>query len=227
MFTPATAAVSLLPHLESYGNYFLAQALEQTGDLVRAGERYRTVTRLDPFLRSAWLGLQRTEARLDRPESAKQALEVFEQLALNPRSRLAEFRYSRMGPLSMAVLQSTPPVATPSGGLAQAFSSSRQLSSSTFAPDATLQVVDLEGDGVPEIMVAGGAFEDTGARVRVALVVLSEAGINRYARLLVHIEVGNAQDWDVGTSHHAGHLRICTQNWYRQLVPTVARKPAS
>ncbi|MAJ47777.1 MAG: hypothetical protein CBC35_11010 [Planctomycetes bacterium TMED75] len=142
---------------DAYGNYFLAQALEQTGDLVRAGELYRTVTRLDPFLRSAWLGLQRTEARLDRPESARQALEVFEQLALNPRSRLAEFRYSRMGPLSMAVLQSTPPVATPSGVLAQAFSSPRQLISSTFAPDATLQVVDLEGDGVPEIMVAGGA----------------------------------------------------------------------
>ena len=142
---------------DAYGNYFLAQALEQTGDLVRAGELYRTVTRLDPFLRSAWLGLQRTEARLDRPESANQALEVFEQLALNPRSRLAEFRYSRMGPLSMAVLQSTPPIAAPAGVLEQAFLAPSQVVSSTFEPGATLQVVDLEGDGVPEIMVSGGA----------------------------------------------------------------------
>ena len=31
---------------DAYGNYFLAQALEQTGDLARAGELYRTVTRL-------------------------------------------------------------------------------------------------------------------------------------------------------------------------------------
>jgi hypothetical protein len=77
-----------------------------------------------------------------------------------------------------------------------------------------LECFALRGQ-LARLVVAGGALEDTGARVRVALVVLSEAGINRHARLLVHIEVGNAQDWDVGTSHHAGHLRICTQNWYR------------
>ena len=107
-----------VPHLEivlnqlpddAYGNYFMGQALEQTGALAKAREHYQVVTRLDPFLRSAWLGLQRTESRLGEESAAQDALRTFEELGRNPRSRLAEFRYSRMGPLAMAALEASPP----------------------------------------------------------------------------------------------------------------------
>ena len=157
-----------IPHLEivleqvpddAYGNYFLGQAFEQSGALKKARVHYREVTQLDPFLRSAWLGLQRTEMRLGQQADSEKALRSFEELGRNPRSRLAEFRYSRMGPLAMAVLNSSPARVPVAFSVGSAFLPAVSLHDGVVGAKANLQVVDLLKDGVPEIMVAGGAAE--------------------------------------------------------------------
>lgn len=84
--------------------YFLAQALEQGGDPDAALESYRRAEQLDPFLRSSALGIQRTLSRMGDESGAADALKRFEDMAGNPRSRLAEFKYSRMGDLAMVTL---------------------------------------------------------------------------------------------------------------------------
>ena len=140
---------------DAYGNYFMGQALEQSGSLMKAREHYQAVTRLDPFLRSGWLGLQRTEARLGEATASEKALRPFEELGRNPRSRLAEFRYSRMGPLAMAALESSPSSVPTTSSVANAFQSPISLQEDLQGSNASLQVVDISKDGIPEIVVSG------------------------------------------------------------------------
>mgnify|MGYP001270550239 CR=1 FL=1 len=140
---------------DAYGTYFLAQALEQTGTYDRARDLFLRATTLDPYLRSSWLGLQRCETRLGNEDAAVAALAEFEALALNPRSRLAEYRYTRMGPLSLALAgPSDPPPAT-EFKVASAFQPARTLLDGSFENPGTLQVVDIDGDGMPEIVASG------------------------------------------------------------------------
>lgn len=140
---------------DAYGIYFLAQALEQTGTYERARDLFFRATELDPYLRSSWLGLQRCETRLGNEDAAVAALAEFESLALNPRSRLAEYRYTRMGPLSLAL--AGPSETPPSGDftVASAFQAAETLLEQAFETSGTLQVVDLDGNGVPEIVASG------------------------------------------------------------------------
>ena len=144
---------------DAYGTYFLAQALEQTGTYDRARDLFLRVTELDPYLRSSWLGLQRCETRLGNEAAAESALAEFESLALNPRSRLAEYRYTRMGPLSLAL--AGPSEAPPTEGFspASAFQNPQALLETPFETSGTLQVVDLDGDGLPEIVSSGVTSE--------------------------------------------------------------------
>ncbi|MBX3354893.1 MAG: VCBS repeat-containing protein [Phycisphaeraceae bacterium] len=83
--------------------YQVAQAHEMLGDRATALDRYLQASRLDPFQRSALLGAQRLLARDGRDEEADAALKAFLELEDNPRSRLTEFKYTRMGPLSEAI----------------------------------------------------------------------------------------------------------------------------
>ncbi|MEE2680945.1 MAG: FG-GAP-like repeat-containing protein [Planctomycetota bacterium] len=184
-----------VPHLQvvqeqapddAYGNYFLAQALEQSGLLEQARLHYRTVTELDPFLRSAWLGLQRTEARLGDQAASQKALDTFEELGRNPRSRLAEFRYSRMGPLAMAMLESTPAVSTSARTVSEAFLSGATIHEGLVGREGSLQVVDLLGDGTPEIIVAGGAADGRS--------------------VLLQLEDSSDQKWGVVADHPLGEF---------------------
>ena len=154
-----------IPHLEvvadqapddAYGTYFRGQALEQTGRLSEARDAYLAVTRLDPFLRSAWLGLQRTESRLGRDSEAAAALETFERLGRNPRARLAEFRYSRMGPLAMVALDSPPEAPVSVAGVEECFAPPRSLLEAGASPGASLQVVVLRRGESPTIVLGGG-----------------------------------------------------------------------
>ena len=167
-----TTVVSQQPD-DPYVQYFLAQALEQSDSLDLAMVHYQNAIDLDPFLRSSWLGLQRTRVRLGDEAGAQEALARFEALASTPKSRLAEFRYSRMGALAMATL-STPPDARLPGKVTQlppdappgtfavygtvfgAFEHTmQQLLDATAPVQGSIQVADLDGDGRSEVILAG------------------------------------------------------------------------
>ncbi|MEM7705713.1 MAG: FG-GAP-like repeat-containing protein [Pseudomonadota bacterium] len=95
------AASELVPG-DAYANYFLGQVLLQTGAAEQALERFETAGRQDSYLRSAFYGQFLARQRLGQRQEARQALAVYERLEDNPQSRLAEIKYTRMGPLAMA-----------------------------------------------------------------------------------------------------------------------------
>ena len=87
---------------DAYAGYYLAQCEAQLGDQAQALQRYQRVMQQDPYLRSAYYGAFQASRQLGRHEEARALLDDYQRLANNPRSQLAEFKYTRMGPRAEA-----------------------------------------------------------------------------------------------------------------------------
>ena len=199
-------AAEALPHLSlvaardpgnAFAQYFVAQCRFQQSEFTGALVAYERAFTLNPHLRSAAYGAFQSRQRLARAD-AQQMLEAFRALETNPQSEVAEFKYTRLGPLADAATIDQPPaVATsrPAGavfeprairidplpprvswrriGVATATDQSRPLS---------ITAADLDGDNQLDLFIAGG-IEDHGA-VRNA--VLLNRGDTRFVLDLRH-----------------------------------------
>jgi tetratricopeptide (TPR) repeat protein len=135
---------------DAYAQFYSGQCLELTGEPAAARGFYARAAELDPYLRSAFLGLQRMAARAGDERAAADALAAFERLANNPRSHLAEFKYTRMGPLGEAVLRRAVPRIQPPQGDVLAALAPMPVDGMPEAPavlDAIEPAADLDGDG--------------------------------------------------------------------------------
>ena len=103
---PLFVAVAEAHGDDPYAAYFAGQSLEQVGEDAKALVWYGRATEIDPLLKSAFLGVQRTARKTGDEPRSERALAAFETLAANPRARNAEFIYTRMGPLGRAPLPS-------------------------------------------------------------------------------------------------------------------------
>ncbi|MCZ6710505.1 MAG: FG-GAP-like repeat-containing protein, partial [Gammaproteobacteria bacterium] len=157
---------------DAYAHLFFAQNLIQISELARALTSYQYAMDVDPYLRSAYYGASLALRRLDREDEALAMLELFERLNNNPRARLAEFKYTRMGPKAEAISigsSAKPPPATPVGEL---FAPPVDLDLAGLTTAAHLTAVDINADGKLDIFVTGqdstrvllgnadGAFDD-------------------------------------------------------------------
>jgi Flp pilus assembly protein TadD len=77
--------------------YQLGQGLMQLGRPDEALGWYERAIELDPYLRSAYYRSFQAMQRLGERERGMERLEFFQRLADNPRSRLVEFKYTKMG----------------------------------------------------------------------------------------------------------------------------------
>ncbi len=135
---------------DAYAAFFAGQCLELEGRHEEALAWYERSIELDEYLRSPLLGAQRCLARLGRDAEGDALLARFLALAENPRGKLAEFKYTRMGTLGevMAVEgigSSSPP---PAGPL---FADPSPMPVAGLRPDASttmLPAADLNRDGV-------------------------------------------------------------------------------
>jgi hypothetical protein len=164
---PSFEAVAKEHPKDAYAHFYVAQCRELAGDLAGARAAYERAAEIDPLLRSSWLGLQRTAARLGDEAAASAALERFQALAEDLRSTLAEFKYTRMGPLAEVVLDAEDgsaaraDVEAPSGPrdvlrVAEPFPL-RDLPE-RFPTEALGRpsVVDVDGDGTMDLVFAAG-----------------------------------------------------------------------
>lgn len=116
----AFAAVVERDPRDAYARYFLGQTLLQSGAAAEALEQFRQAGSLDGYLRSAFYGQFLAQQRLGQREAARTMLDVYQRLESNPRSRLAEIKYTRMGQKAMAVALRPPApedLATPEGSV--------------------------------------------------------------------------------------------------------------
>ncbi len=88
---------------DAYAAYFTGQALLQQGDVEGALDWYQRAIDRDPYLRSAYYGAALVLRRVGEPQDARDMLMVYERFADNPRARLAEFKYTKLGPKAEAL----------------------------------------------------------------------------------------------------------------------------
>nr|VFJ93590.1 MAG: Tetratricopeptide repeat-containing protein [Candidatus Kentron sp. H]VFJ94196.1 MAG: Tetratricopeptide repeat-containing protein [Candidatus Kentron sp. H]VFK00875.1 MAG: Tetratricopeptide repeat-containing protein [Candidatus Kentron sp. H] len=154
---------------DAHAAYYLGQCLARQSEPEKALAAYRRALALDPYLRSAAYGAFQILQRLGRRDEARGLIEQYQRLAANPRAKLAEFKYTRMGPKAEALAvgapagkQTTP---RPHGPI---FADKRPLPvveetgslSLGYPGDGTrpvsITVMDLQSDGLPDLFVAGG-----------------------------------------------------------------------
>lgn len=155
---PLLAEVAGADPPDAFAAYFVGQ-LRLTDAPAEALDWYGRAAAMHPLLRSAHYGAFLASRRLNREADAAAALARFQALDRNPQAVTAEFKYTRMGPLSEAITVDLPagPSPTPSGArfappvpLVNAGAAWRQGG----AP-RSITVADLDGDAVLDVFIAG------------------------------------------------------------------------
>nr|MBS0020864.1 VCBS repeat-containing protein [Gammaproteobacteria bacterium] len=189
---------------DAYAAYYVAQCLAQQGQPQEALVWYRRSMALDPYLRSSYYGAFQMLRNLNQREEARALMEVYQRLEQNPRARLAEFKYTRMGPRGEAVaigLVREEPSPPPSGPL---FSEAEPLT--LAAPDplslkatpaarqASLTAADSNADGRLDVFIA-----DAVAKTGVPNLLVTAMSDGRFSPQLGHplaqVEQVNAALW--------------------------------
>ena len=88
---------------DAYALYFAGQCNIQNGKVKAALDLYQQAIKADNYLRSAYYGAFMAAQRLEKPMIAKEMLAAYQKLASNPKARLAEIKYTRMGPKARAM----------------------------------------------------------------------------------------------------------------------------
>lgn len=158
---------------DSYAVYYVGQTQLMRKEFAKALDQFKLAQELDPYLRSAYYGAFQAAQRLKDSKQARQYLESFQRLENNPRSRLAELKYTRMGPKAAV---SKPPSETstieqPAGPMFAEATSLALTDDSTIpwsraTPSApSITTADINGDGTNDLFIAGGlqgANDDSG-----------------------------------------------------------------
>lgn len=166
------AFVSKADPNDPYAAYYHGQCLDLAGDSNAALAEYRRAAELDPYLRSAFLGMHRSLQRLGWDDEAAPFLETFQRLADNPRGRLAEFKYTRMGRKAMAMVGTPVPATRAMPDLVQPMwfeEAWRELAAlpagmrwAKSEPMASVTTCDIDGDGQLDVFVAPGMTTGSG-----------------------------------------------------------------
>ena len=134
---------------------------------------YEKAIAREPLLRSAYYGAFLTLRRLGRDAEAKDMLARFQALERNPQARVAEFKYTRMGPLSEVVTVDVEPTRVSEAPVGPRFQSPGPLLAAGSARwtrptgPRSMTIADLNGDGRLDLFIAD-ALE--GAAVNAVLV---------------------------------------------------------
>jgi tetratricopeptide (TPR) repeat protein len=150
---------------DAHAAYYLAQCQAQLNRHEQALPWYQRAIEADPYLRSAYYGAFQSLQRLGRQQEALALAADYQRLEHNPRSQMAEFRYTRMGPKAEALAididqQMIPP--EPQGALFEepvplpvdnvASLNWRRQSEQAMA---SLTTVDMQLDGRADIFLTG------------------------------------------------------------------------
>jgi tetratricopeptide (TPR) repeat protein len=88
---------------DAYAAYYTGQCLAQERTYDEALTWYGRAVAIDPYLRSAYYAVSQAARAAGRNNEAAEFLDAFQKLEKNPRARLVEFKYTRMGPKGMAL----------------------------------------------------------------------------------------------------------------------------
>ena len=144
---------------DAFACYFLGQTLLAASPDAAIGW-YRRAVQLEPLLRSAAYGSFLALRRLGQDPEAGVMLERFQSLERHPRALVAEFKYTRMGPLAEVItLDAAGPMPAPPSGPrflpAVALAGAGGAPWRRGGPPRSITVADLDADDRLDVFVAG------------------------------------------------------------------------
>jgi len=154
---------------DSEAVYYVGQSLMQIEEFEEAFGWFQRAADLDPYLRSAHYRAFQALQRLGRADEATEYIEAFQSLDGNPRARLMEFKYTKMGRHSEVVVIGSDAVGQASLSEGEVFGSVVPMVSgweattdnlSGRAPNLT--ACDLDGDGGLDFFIAGSVSRSSG-----------------------------------------------------------------
>ncbi|MEX2121578.1 MAG: FG-GAP-like repeat-containing protein [Pirellulales bacterium] len=165
-------AVAKADPKDAYAAYYVAQCLAELDRRAEALQWYRKALRLDPYLRSAYYAAAMIFLQRDHNKrEAERLLGEFKRLEGNPQARLAQFKYTRMGPKSLVISPTLDerPAPLPEGPI---FAAGRPLT--IFGADnvawntldndeqlvPSLTACDINGDGRVDLFAAAAIVID-------------------------------------------------------------------
>jgi len=144
---------------DPFSAYFLAACYRDMDKVKEAIAWYEKALARDPTLRSAYHALFQALRWEGRDDEAQEMFEVFQKLEDHPQARVAEIKYTRMGPHGMARTvdlpgAKTPP--TPQGPIfldpvLLAFESPSALTWKVNDPLSSITAADIDGDGATDL----------------------------------------------------------------------------
>ena len=165
---------------DSYALYYVGQCLFATGDHAEALASFQRAIEVDPYLRSAYYGAFQAAQRLGDKQLARESLKSFQRLAENPRARLAELKYTRMGPKAAVVVSA---VGRPQGddkpegkvflsAVPIAITNADAVVWATPGNGAgpSITVADINGDGRSDLFLAAAVVGDSGTKLNAVLI---------------------------------------------------------
>lgn len=214
---------------DAYAAYYMGQTLAQQGEHEQALVWYRRAVMLDPYLRSGYYGVFQALRHLRKVQEAREVMVDYQRLARNPRARLAEFKYTRMGPLAEALavgIEPPAPSLPPSGPvfgksqpilaqgprLAQPYPARRPVG---------LSAADVDGNGQLDLFIA--ATGEGGATPNVYLAGNGDGGFTlRSSHPLAQVPGVNAALWGDYDNDGLVDVYLCrrgTNALWRQRAP--------
>lgn len=171
---------------DSYAPYYVGQCCFLQGEFQAALEQFLKAQQIDPYLRSAYYGAFQAAQRLKQRELAAEQLRDFQKLEQNPRARLAELKYTRMGPKAEVTATNATPgeaIAAPEGALFRkpiaALINNQPALAWTSKFDETLPpnitVADIDGDAQADVFISR-AFGAADSPLKNAILLQREEG---------------------------------------------------
>jgi hypothetical protein len=169
---------------DAFAQYYAGQCLMNARDFEASLMHLERAIEIDPYLRSAYYAASRVALRNNDEVKSKEYSEAFQRLEPNPRARLVEFKYTRMGPKGAAITigdaaPADDPATLPDG---PAFAEAVPLADGvTWSSQATFTACDLDGDGDIDLFGANATTDPAAPNA-----VLINDGTNAFTRDAEH-----------------------------------------
>jgi len=145
--------------------YFAGKALVQLSRYEEALDFFKRTVSRDPYIRSAYYGMITVLRQLGKTGEAAEVMKEFQRLQDNPRARLVEFKYTKMGSKAAALAIDQPKVVIakkPAGPLFNPMETIIKNDGTPWHPygegisfNPGITVCDVNGDNHPDIFIPG------------------------------------------------------------------------
>ena len=169
---------------DAYAIYYVGQCLAATQKVPEALAAYEKAIAIDSSLRSAYYGAFQCLQQMGKAQEAKARLAAFQAMKDDPRARLVEFKYTRMGKKAQVMVVDLPgektPVVEPKGPIFAEVAALPLINgeglkwSDGKGAKVSITAADMDGDGKVDLFLTNALVVE--GKIRNAVLLARDKG---------------------------------------------------